>query len=162
MADGDWRPVVATLADAERRLLLARITVEAARGLPLHPESMPTADRRRLAALVRSGLVEVRAGGAHPVDAFTPLLGATDAASGLGRYVAEGRIVGWPRRPADRAAVLAWVADAVLQPGEQVDERTITDRLRALWTDPVLLRRDLVDAGLVERDPEGRAYRRAG
>ncbi|QCR20358.1 DUF2087 domain-containing protein [Agrococcus sp. SGAir0287] len=157
----DWRPVVAALADPERRLLLARVTVEAARGLPLHPEAMPTADRRRLVALVRAGLVELRAGGAHPVDAFTPLLGSTSAATGIGRYVSQGRIVGWPRRPSDRQAVLAWAADAVLAPGEEVDERTITDRLRALWTDPVLLRRDMVDAGLVARAADGSAYRRA-
>ncbi|MFC7431945.1 MULTISPECIES: DUF2087 domain-containing protein [unclassified Agrococcus] len=157
----DPRPLLAVLADADRRLLLSDVTVAAARLSPVVAERLPASDRRRLEALERVGLVEVVDGLAWPRDPFTATLEPTPPRAGIERFVHEGRIRDWPRRPADRLALMRWASEQAVAVDETVDEPTVTARLGAVWRDPVTLRRDLVDAGLLARDPEGRAYRRA-
>ncbi|WAC66926.1 DUF2087 domain-containing protein [Agrococcus sp. SL85] len=156
-----WRTVAATLADEARRLLWARMLAEG--GVDVGP--LPSRERRALAALERAGLARVEgAGGAAravALDAFSPLLAHRPAASGIDRFVRDGRIASWPRRPSDRAALLAWAAERALPEGGAVDERAVTERLAAIADDPATLRRDLVDAGLLDRDADGAAYRRA-
>lgn len=72
----------------------------------------------------------------------------------------EGRLLSWPRRPAVRLAALRHLA-ARLDPEAVLTEREVTARLAGglRCLDPVTLRRELVDAGLLSRDPRGRAYR---
>lgn len=54
--------------------------------------------------------------------------------------------------------LLQWVAVRVLAPGETVSEAVLNGRLRVLADDTALLRRYLVDAGLVERRQDGSEY----
>ncbi|WP_306233442.1 DUF2087 domain-containing protein [Agrococcus beijingensis] len=154
-----WRPIVATLADEARRLAWARVVTGAADGSPVALAGLTTRERRALEALERAGLVTLRGGLALPADPLTPLLGHRPAASGIERFVHQGRIAAWPKRPSDRAALLAWAAERAVAPGAAVSEREVTERLAAVADDPVGLRRDLVDAGLLERQPDGSAYR---
>lgn len=157
----DPRPLLAVLADADRRLLLAEATVAAARLAPVTVDRLPAADRRRLDALERVGLVEIVDGLVWPRDAFTATLETTPSRAGIERFVHDGRIHDWPRRPADRLALMRWATEQAVAADETVDEPTVTARLGTVWRDPATLRRDLVDAGLLDRDPAGRAYRRA-
>ena len=157
----DPRPVLAVLADDDRRLLLSEATVAAARHAPLVAGRLPAAERRRLEALERVGLVEVVDGWVLPRDPFSALLERTPSREGVERFVRDGRIEDWPRRPADRLALMTWAMEQAVPVGDVVDEATVTARLGAVWRDPATLRRDLVDAGLMTRDAEGRAYRRA-
>lgn len=150
-----WRPLAATLADEARRLLWARMLVDG--GLEVAP--LTARERRALAALERAGLARVEGERAVALDAFSPLLAHRSAASGIDRFVRDGRIASWPRRPVDRAALLAWAAGRALPEGGAADERAVTQRLAAIADDPATLRRDLVDAGLLERDADGAAYR---
>ncbi len=160
--DARWRHVVAALADPDRRELYARILVAEADGLPLVAADLNAGQRRRLRGLIGAGLV-ADGGTLVGVDAFSPLLAAAPpgVAPGPERFVRGGRVLGLPRRSADREALFELLAARVLAPDEVVDEATITGRLAGLTDDPVAWRRYLVDAGVLVRDPAGRRYERA-
>ncbi|WP_239068674.1 DUF2087 domain-containing protein [Cellulomonas pakistanensis] len=74
------------------------------------------------------------------------------------RFLVRGRLENLPRRRADRDLVLRWVAQGTLPLEEPVPERDLTERLGELARDPVGLRRELVDAGLVTRTRDGAEY----
>jgi len=74
------------------------------------------------------------------------------------RFFVRGRLEQSPRRQADRDLVRRYVASRVLPLDEPVPERVLTERLSALARDPVGLRRDLVEAGLVTRTRDGSEY----
>lgn len=74
------------------------------------------------------------------------------------RFLVKGRLEGLPRRRADRDLVVRWVAARVLELDEPVPERDLTARLAELARDPVGLRRELVDSGLVTRTRDGAEY----
>ena len=151
---GPVQQLLATLADADRRTLYARLVLEG----PLPTNAMVAKDRRRLDALVRAGLASIDADAAHAVDGFSPLLRATPSARGIDRFVKGGRIETWPAKPVDRELVLRWAAEQALQPGERLDERAVTERLAQVSEDPATLRRDLFDGGYLERADDGSAY----
>lgn len=154
-----WRPIAAALADEPRRLAWARVVAGAADGSPVGLAALTARERRAVDALARAGLVDLADGIAMPADPFSGLLEHRPAASGIDRFLRDGRIAAWPRRPADRAALLAWAAGRAVADGARVDERAVTERLAAVSDDPATLRRDLVDAGLLEREPDGSVYR---
>lgn len=149
----EWRRVVAALDHPERRRVYAEVVL----GLPGTPGTRRT---KALAALQAAGLVDAE-GRATPT-AFAALLAETPPVTrqGLERWVRDGVITDWPSRPGDRAELLAWVRDQVIGDGP-LAERELTDRLAGLTRDPVALRRDLVDAGLLVRAADGSQYRRA-
>ena len=78
----------------------------------------------------------------------------------LGSFVHHDLLDRWPRRLALREALLTLIAGC-LADGTDWTERQLTDELALIASDPVTLRRDLVDAGLLWRTPDGRQYRRA-
>lgn len=91
--------------------------------------------------------------------ARTPLGPALAADATLAEHVPYGRVGALlPTDPAAADAVLAAVAD--LLPDGDLTEHHVTQALATVADDPVGLRRELVDAGLVERTPDGATYRR--
>ena len=149
----EWRRVVAALDHPERRRVYAEVVL----GLP----GSPGAKRdKALAALRGAGLVDAE-GRAIPT-VFAALLAETPPVTrqGLERWVRDGVITDWPSRPADRAELLAWVRDQVAADAP-LGERDLTDRLAVLTRDPVGLRRELIDGGLLVRTVDGAEYRRA-
>jgi hypothetical protein len=74
------------------------------------------------------------------------------------RYFLRGRLEQMPRRSGDRLLVLRYVASRVLELDEPVAEKVLTSRLAELARDPIGLRRDLVDSGLVTRTRDGAEY----
>lgn len=74
------------------------------------------------------------------------------------RFLVHGRLVRSPRRRADRDAVLEHVAAQVLAPGEWALEAELTARIADLADDPVRVRRDIVEAGLMGRRADGSVY----
>lgn len=83
---------------------------------------------------------------------------ADDTHADPARFLVRGRLENLPRRRADRDLVLRWVAQGALPLEEPVGERALTDRLAELARDPVGLRRELVEAGLVTRTRDGAEY----
>ena len=74
------------------------------------------------------------------------------------RFLVRGRVENLPRRRADRDLLLRWVAQGALPLEDPVTERDLTERLARLARDPVGLRRELVEAGLVTRTRDGAEY----
>ncbi len=81
-----------------------------------------------------------------------------DPVAHAARFLVRGRLEQLPRRRADRDLVLRWLAHGTLPLEEPVTERTLTDRLAQVGRDPVGLRRELVEAGLVTRTRDGAEY----
>jgi hypothetical protein len=72
---------------------------------------------------------------------------------------ADGRLIAMPRKRANRLVLLRHIAGAI-EPDVDHDETAINNRLRQFDDDVAMLRRYLVDEGLLERRPPG-IYRRS-
>jgi hypothetical protein len=161
----DPRRLAAVLADPEMRAAYARVVL----GSPLDDalaHLSPARRRKAATALTGSGLVAVAADGtaSAPDAVFRAILAqqpATPPAQGVERFLRDGRIAQWPASPADLDALLRHVVAQVLGPDEVLDEKALTERLLRLTDDHALLRRHLVDAGLVLRTRSGSEYARA-
>ncbi|GAA2078395.1 DUF2087 domain-containing protein [Microbacterium hatanonis] len=155
-----WRPAIAALANDTTREVYARIVLGASRGDAVAGVPVPRADAA-IAALVGSGLVAER-DGALVADATGPkrmLATAAGRPTGIDRFLRpDGRVDRYPSKASERAELLAHVAERVLRPGEVVTERELTGRLERFADDVALLRRHLVDHGVVERTPSGSEY----
>lgn len=166
-ATQQWRPVLATLANAEQRLLLAEVIIAEAE----REGTVVSAARRQkgLARLADSGLLSDN-DGTWTVDAAglrsllstsTPQRPEATGDEVLDRFVSDGRIHTYPVKPAPRRRLLGWAAPQALAADEVLTEGQLNQRLDALTSDVVTLRRYLVDAGLLTRSTDGSAYRLA-
>jgi hypothetical protein len=72
-----------------------------------------------------------------------------------------GRLIRWPGKAGHRPECL-WVMWSRIPAGRVMHEREINERLNAehLFGDHALLRREMVDTGLMRRTIDGREYRR--
>jgi hypothetical protein len=161
----DPRRIAGVLADPGLRAAYARVVLGSGIDDALAHLS-PARQRKARAALVGSGLVAVDADGiaTAPDDAFRAILAqqpATPPAQGVDRFLRDGRIAQWPAGPADLDALLRHVVAGALAPDEVLDERALTERLLRVADDHALLRRHLVDAGLLLRTRSGSEYARA-
>ena len=80
----------------------------------------------------------------------------------IARYFDDaGRLIRWPGKASHRPDCL-WVMWSRLPAGTAMHEREVNARLNAehLFADHALLRRELVDTGLMRRTIDGREYRR--
>lgn len=70
-----------------------------------------------------------------------------------------GRVTRWPKRRTERQMILDYLIEFVPR-DERLTERQLNDLLGSLHTfrDSPLLRRQLVDAGMLERRTDGSAY----
>jgi hypothetical protein len=154
-----WRKVVAALANDKLRIVFAELVLEDARRRGL---SVQEGKRRRaLEQLVSAGIVREGAGGELNPGIFRALL--QEAAverrrDGVERFLVNGRIDRYPANRSQRHELLAWIAGQAFNPGESLPEKAVNERLMEFSDDHVLLRRYLVDAGLLERTPSGSSY----
>jgi hypothetical protein len=76
-------------------------------------------------------------------------------------FDAEGRLMRWPARTSVQHQVL-WVLWSHLPRGEAMTERQISDRLNQwhLFGDAAIIRRTLLELGLLTRTPDCTEYRR--
>ncbi|HKU04112.1 MAG TPA: DUF2087 domain-containing protein [Arthrobacter sp.] len=157
-----WRRVLATLGNTDARIAYAQIVLGAAPGDVL-PEVKQPRRQRALAALLESGLVERQASGELVAqDSVSRDLLAQQPRrqpqTGLDRFMRLGRIERYPANLAERRALLARIASEIIEPGEKLTERHINERLLSYTDDVVLLRRYLVDFGLLQRTSTGSSY----
>ena len=159
-----WRRVLATLANSDSRTAYAQIVL----GARLPEVLADLGDRRRdnaVTALLASGLVEAKADGglAAPESIFRDLLARQprrQAPTGVDRFMRLGRIVDYPANMAERRELLAWIVNGSIRPGEHLTEKQVNERLLSYTDDVVLLRRYLIDFGLLERTASGSSYAR--
>lgn len=160
MTSNEWRPILAALANENARLALAEIVLAeaAAKGTNLTDAQRGKAHR----ALFGASLI-CDSGGTLEVDTanLRSVLATPDGGEqqrGNERFMHNGRIDRYPANQTQRHEFLRWISGQVLQVGEVLDELSFNDRLGQLSDNFALLRRYLVDAGLVARTPSGTAY----
>jgi hypothetical protein len=157
MADPlDPRRLAAMLANPLIRETYARVVL----GERVIPSN--SRERRALAALIDSGLVvEAGEGLAAPSTPFESLLGALptpERPTGVERFLRDGRIDRYPAGPADREELLRWVVERAVRPDEVLAEKELGERLGEFADDVAVLRRYLVDFGLLIRTRSGSTY----
>lgn len=78
--------------------------------------------------------------------------------SGIQRFFDGPKLHTLPAKPADRREVLLHLRDAVISVGEVLREDQLNERLRVFHPDTALIRRYLVDHGLLLRAADGSSY----
>ena len=143
----EWRRVAAALTDEKRRQAYARAVL-----------GLPAENAKAVKALREAGLLDDRDA---PTEVFAQLLAEhpPETRQGVDRWLRDGRIDHYPAKPASRLELLEWIAARL--PEEDLAEKALGDRLAEFTADVATLRRYLVDAGLLERAPDGSSYRRA-
>jgi hypothetical protein len=159
-----WRRVMAALANNDARTAYAQIVL----GSSLLDVLADLKDHRRNRAidvLLESGLVERNA--ANELEAsesiFRDLLTQQprrQAQTGLARFMRLGRIERYPANMAERRELLAWIVSEAIEPGEHLTEKQVNERLLSYTDDVVMLRRYMIDFGLLVRTPSGSSYSR--
>lgn len=151
----DWRQVFGALANDETR----RAYAQAVLGIPgdLPPARQAKAEKNLQSAglFTAEGLVD------DGVYARTLSVGATRAPKeGIERFLdADGRIDRYPKNYGERVELLQAIGTRAMEHGEELNELDLTLRLENLADDAVLLRRYLVDYGVLLRRPDGSVYR---
>jgi hypothetical protein len=155
---------MAALANKDARTAYAQIVL----GARLPNVLAELNDQRRnraIAALLESGLVERNA--ANELEAseaiFRDLLTQQprrQPQTGVARFMRLGRIERYPANMAQRRELLAWIAREAIEPGEHLTEKQVNERLLSYTDDVVMLRRYMIDFGLLERTPSGSSYSR--
>lgn len=156
-----WRRVMAALANRDARTAYAQIVLGAA----VLADVKDQRRNRAIAILLEAGLVEPAGSNAYQASEtiFHNLLSQQprrQPKTGVDRFLRLGRIDRYPASAADRRELLAWIVGEAIQPGEDLTERQVNERLLSYTDDVVLLRRYLVDFGLLERTASGSSYSR--
>lgn len=155
-----WRRIVGILANDEARAVYARIVL----GEPVTEAATGLRERRLgrvLANLVDSGLVAEEGGVlVASGEMFRSMLAAEPVhrATGVERFVRDGRIEQYPASPTERRELLEWVAGQAFAAGDELSEAAVNERLERFTDDVAVLRRYLVDHELLERTPSGSTY----
>jgi hypothetical protein len=152
---------MAALANRDARTAYAQIVL----GQKVLPDVKDQRRSKAVIVLSEAGLVEwSRNKGLEASNAvFRELLSQQpkrQPKTGVGRFLRLGRIDRYPASPAHRRELLAWIVAQTIKPGENLTERQVNERLLDYTDDVVLLRRHLVDFGLLERTASGSEYRR--
>jgi hypothetical protein len=153
---------MAALANRDARIAYAQIVL----GVTHDDVSSGLAGQRRdraVAALLDAGLVEQTVGKELEASEsiFRDLLTQQpkrQAKTGVARFMRLGRIDRYPASQAERRELLAWIAGETFEPGEELTERKVNERLLSYTDDVVLLRRYMIDFGVLERTPSGSSY----
>lgn len=156
-----WRRVMAALANRDARTTYAQIVL----GEEVLADAKEQRRHRAIAALLDAGLVEPTESNAYQASEtiFHELLSQQpkrQPKTGVDRFLRLGRIDRYPASAADRRELLAWIVSEAIQPREDLAERQVNERLLSYTDDVVLLRRYLVDYGLLVRTASGSSYSR--
>ena len=151
----DWRRVFGALANEETRRAYARAVLGIPADLP--PARQDKAEKNLRAA----GLIGDDGQPDAGVFARTLAVAASNAPKeGVERFLdADGRIDRYPKNHAERLSLLRSVGARTMKHGEELNETELTRRLEGIAADAVMLRRYLVDYGVLLRRPDGSVYR---
>jgi hypothetical protein len=155
----NWRRVIAALANPSTRSVFAEIVARDA------GEVSVTQREHAIEALASAGMIIADGDDEFVASTslYKELLDADPVATkqGVQRFLRDGRIDQFPAKPAERLQLLAWAVSQAVPADATLSEAEVNERLAELVDDVAVLRRYLVDAGLLARDADGRAYRRA-
>ncbi|MBN2219982.1 MAG: DUF2087 domain-containing protein [Kosmotogaceae bacterium] len=81
-----------------------------------------------------------------------------ERAERLAKFFSEsGELIRFPKKQKDKVIVLREIAGA-FEPGLKYSEEEVNNKLKKFYDDYVLLRRYLIEYGLIERKPDGSSY----
>lgn len=154
-----WRRVMAALANPDARTAYAQMVL----GDDVLPGVKDQRRTRAINVLMEAGLVMRTGSDELEVSdtIFRDLLTQQpkrQPKTGVDRFMRLGRIDRYPANKAERRELLAWVAGETFRPGENLTESQVNERLLSYTDDVVLLRRYLVDFGLLQRTASGSSY----
>jgi hypothetical protein len=141
----DPRRVVAALGNDERRQVFAAAILDISVDLP------PRRREKALRELRDAGVLDANG---HVVEAAFVI--AEQKRDPLHPFVVDGRIDYFPVKWEQTLEILRWVVTTL--PQRSMSEREVNEHLAHRTTDVALLRRHLVDAGLVTRTADGGSY----
>lgn len=98
--------------------------------------------------------------GEPPADTIARVAPDPEDAKVIRAYLVDGRLTTIPAQERKRAPILRFLRERVFTEDRAYPEKEVNLRLALFHRDVAALRRYLVDAGLVERDDRGSAYRR--
>jgi len=154
---------MAALASEDSRTAYAQIVLGTRRA-DLLPDVKEQRRTKAIRVLLEAGLVEQAGSGELTASGtvFRDLLSQQprQPKTGVARFIRLGRIDRYPASASERRELLAWVANDAVRPDEVLTERQVNERLLSYTDDVVLLRRYLVDFGLLERTLSGSSYAR--
>lgn len=170
----NWKPILAALGNEAARTVFARaalgqldaaaragLTSREAKALQTWLSLGVLSEAPDDGSVASCGAVTVDGAHLRAALAAPEESGARKARTGVGKFLVGGlgpRIQVLPATPAERRELLLWVRDAALRPGEVLTEPQLNERLRVFHEDVALVRRYLVDHGLLERTPTGTEY----
>ncbi|MDT0156585.1 DUF2087 domain-containing protein [Microbacterium sp. ARD32] len=157
MPEKDVRPILAALANPAAREAFARVVLGTASDSPARRED------RALEQLASAGLITGTTGGWTVDEAHLRSLLQQGAKrrpkDGPERFLtAAGRIDRYPSQHGERDPFLRFLVPRVIGADETLSEPELGARLEALTADVALLRRMLVDHGILDRDAAGTQY----
>lgn len=76
----------------------------------------------------------------------------------LEKYFKNGHLITIPRKEKAKQSVFIYFQEQLAKQGQVFTEKEINDFFSQYFHDPVILRRYLVDYGLLQRDAYGRRY----
>lgn len=76
-------------------------------------------------------------------------------------FYRDGTLQSVPTKASKRSVVLEYVADDLFEREKEYTESEVNAKLKFVFEDFCRLRRELVDAGLLEREKDGSVYRLA-
>lgn len=164
MLNTDWRRVLGALSNAEARTIFSELVLGAEIndvGAGLKPAkrsgAIKTLEAAGLLAPGDTGLSLDPTVFRRALESGAP----KERAVGVQRFLVGNRIDRYPANQAERYELLQWVLERALSETEELNEALINQRLAAFTGDVALLRRYLVDHGLLHRAADGSSYRRS-
>ena len=170
----NWKPILAALGNEAARTVFARaalgqldadaragLTSREAKALRTWLSLGVLSEAPDDGSVASCGAVTVDGAHLRAALAVPEVSGAQKARAGVGKFLVGGlgpRIQTLPAAPGERRELLLWVREAALRPGEVLTEPQLNERLRVFHEDVALVRRYLVDHGLLERTATGTQY----
>ena len=158
---GTWIQVAAGLKNPQMRTILGQVLAGQAQEI----DAQAKANAKALQRWAGIGLLAQGANGSWQVNEqlLADTLASAGAAkadrSGILRFFDGPKLHTLPAKPADRREVLLYLRDAVIAEGQVLREEQLNERLGVFHPDTALIRRYLVDHGLLSRAADGSSYR---
>ncbi len=158
---GTWIQVAAGLNNQSMRQVLGQVLL----GQDPRPDAAGSRSAKDLARWEQIGLLHRAEPGGWELNEtlLHETLNAAKASkadrSGIQRFFTGTALHTLPAKPGDRLEVLTYLRDAVISSEDELREDQLNERLRVFHPDTALIRRYLVDHGLVLRAADGSSYR---
>lgn len=157
---GQWIEVFAGLKNPAMRAVLGAVLLQETGRLALDRQTTKSLERwEKIGLLSKQGAVWSLNESMLEEAIKSQAKPATHRES-VERFFTGLQLNSLPAKPAERFQVLKYVRDAVIHVGEELAEAQLNERLRVIHPDVALIRRYMVDFGLVDRTANGSTYSR--